>query len=63
MGTRASFENGLSWMLWYHMPRDFKKELEEGITEDFGTGEHTNWRKPADFISIGYVKSPWEEEQ
>ena len=61
LGTRAMFENGLSWMLWYHMPNEFKKDLEEGITEDFGSGEHTNWRKIADAIFIGYVKTPWKE--
>jgi len=60
LGTRANFENGLSWMLWYYMPVGFKRDLEEGITEDFGTGKHTNWRKPANAIIIG---DPWELKQ
>lgn len=60
LGTRASFENGLSWMLWYYMPVGFKRDLEEGITEDFGTGKQTNWRKPVNAIIIG---DPWELEQ
>jgi hypothetical protein len=56
LGTRANIENGLSWMLWYYMPIDFKKDLEEGITEDFGTGKYTNWRKPTTMIVVGTGK-------
>ena len=61
LGTRANFENGLSWMLSFYMPMDFKEDLEEGITENFGIGESTNWRKPVDVIVVSHFKM-WRKE-
>lgn len=45
LGSRAEIENTSSYMLWQFFPPEVREELEEGITENFGTGMQTNWRK------------------
>lgn len=48
VGSRATIENGLSYMLWCFMPIETQLKLEEGITEpDLVEPKRlvTNWRK------------------
>jgi len=47
LGSRATFEDGSSNLLWQHMPLDFLLDLEEGLTEttDRSHGPQTNWRR------------------
>jgi hypothetical protein len=45
LGTHARIENGSSHMLWRFFRPSFREKLEEGITENIGHGNQTNWRK------------------
>jgi hypothetical protein len=41
-----------SQFLWRFFPAAFRRDLEEGITEDIGSGRglETNWRRVPEFI-------------
>lgn len=48
VGSRATIENGLSYVLWWYMPIGLQLKLEEGLTEPVlvdPTKLTTNWRK------------------
>lgn len=44
LGPRSMFENSASSLLWQHFPIATLIDLEEGLTEDLGSGPVTNWR-------------------
>ena len=44
LGSRTILEDSASKFLWEFFPVSFLQDLEEGITEDYGTGTTTNWR-------------------
>jgi hypothetical protein len=51
VGSRAAFENASSYLLRMFLPYDFKRDLEEGLTETVATGETlTHWRKPTELL-------------
>jgi hypothetical protein len=50
LGSRSEIENMSSYMLWQFFAPEFRSDLEEGITEDFGTGMRTTWRAVPKFF-------------
>ena len=54
VGTRAAIENGLSYLLWQHIPAKFMAGVAEGLTEtlDSSSGSQTSWRAPATGITF-----------
>jgi hypothetical protein len=52
IGSRAEIENMSSYMLWQFFDPAFRENLEEGITEDFGTGVQTSWREVPKFLVL-----------
>lgn len=54
LGTRAAIENGLSYLLWEHIPGRFMEGIDEGLTEtiDSSKGPQTFWRAPATGIAF-----------
>jgi hypothetical protein len=55
--TRALIENGLSYLLWEHIPSKYMEGLDEGLTEtiDRAKGPETFWRAPA--TGIGFINA------
>jgi len=60
LGSRHSFENMSSFMLWHRLPLTFRERLEEGLTEDIGDGRglQTNWREPTRAIWFAAPPKP-----
>ena len=52
VGSRDVIENMSSQFLWRFFPVAFRRDLDEGITEDIGSGRgfETNWRKVPEFV-------------
>lgn len=45
LDSRSVLENGASELLWQFFTIEFLLDLEEGITEDHGSGLVINWRR------------------
>ncbi len=50
LGSRAAFENASAYLLRAFLPTEFKRHVEEGLTES-GTGDtRTHWRRPSELL-------------
>jgi len=52
VGSRAQIENASSFMLWRFFDASFREQMDEGITEDIGSGMTTNWRPVTVYFEV-----------